>query len=58
MFDEVVFGVVSEVCLKFVFCSDLVSQWIVVMNVFVIFVYFINYLIDIDNVVIVDVEVS
>jgi transposase len=56
--DDAAFGAATEVRPKFISCSDPASQWTAAMNGPAIFAYSVNYLIDTDNAVIVDVEAS
>ncbi len=56
--DDAAFGAATDVRPKFIACSDPASQWTAAMNGPAIFAYSVNYLIDRDNAVIVDVEAS
>ena len=56
--DDAAFGAATDVRPKFIACIDPASQWTAVMNGPAIFAYSVNYLIDTDNAVIVDVEAS
>lgn len=56
--DDAAFGAATDVRPKFISCSDPASQWTAAMNGPAIFACSVNYLIDTDNAVIVDVEAS
>ena len=56
--DDAAFGAATDVRPKFISCSDPASQWTAAMNGPAIFAYSVNYLIDTDNAIIVDVEAS
>lgn len=56
--DEAAWGAASEVAPKFVSRSDPAAQWTGAMKGHAFFAYATNYLIDLDNAVIVDVEAS
>jgi transposase len=56
--DDAAFGAATDVRPKFISFSDPASQWTAAMNGPAIFAYSVNYLIDTDNAVIVDVEAS
>ena len=56
--DDAAFGAATDVRPKLISCSDPASQWTAAMNGPAIFAYSVNYLIDADNAVIVDVEAS
>lgn len=56
MLDDAAFGAATDVRPKFISFSDPASQWTAAMNGPAIFAYSVNYLIDTDNAVIIDVE--
>lgn len=56
--DDAAFGGVTDLRPKFIACSDPASQWTAAVNGPAIFAYSVNYVIDTDNAVIVDVEAS
>jgi Transposase DDE domain len=56
--DDAAFGAATDVRPKFISFSDPASQWTAAMNGPAIFAYSVNYLIDTDNAVIIDVEAS